>query len=260
MTAGQIAADDRLMSRAVLLRPLQSADQDWCYSLMCGPAGSTWKYRGRTPSPDVVAADLWRGVFAQFVVVDRNSGAGVGLVGFYNVSTEAARAHAFAIADPPRAALVTEGFGLLCRWGFAQFGFSRVFLEVPEFNTGFLASLGDAAVVEGRLRNYELWQGRFWDLFIVSLTPDSFDGRVGDLLAARTGTVAASSLDRAALVELVGELWPLDSLGCVEVLSAAEDYCGVAVPDTVLAELHHLTEPVEFAEQLVLRIESLPSG
>ena len=32
-----------LSSRTVLLRPLLPSDGEWCYTLMCGPAGERWK-------------------------------------------------------------------------------------------------------------------------------------------------------------------------------------------------------------------------
>jgi hypothetical protein len=149
-------APGNLLSRSVVLRPLLPSDAEWCYLLACGPAGERWRYRGRTPSHEQVAVDLWRGVYAQFVVVDRVTGERAGLVGFYNVAVDAGRAYAFALADPDRAPKAAEGFGLLCEWGFDHQGFQRIFLEVPEFNLGQFASLGDAAVVEGRLRNHEI--------------------------------------------------------------------------------------------------------
>ncbi len=219
-----------LSSRAVQLRPLLPSDGEWCYALMCGPAGERWRYRGRTPSPEVVAADLWRGVFAQFVVMDRASGERAGLVGFYNVALDAGRAYAYALAEPDAAVYVTEAFGLLCHWGFSHHGFQRIFIEAAEFNLENFASLGDAAVVEGRLRNYELWRGRLWDLFILSLTPETFAARFDELRESRQGPAPTpggrSVEDFAALVR---DLWPLDSLGLVEVVTGLEQVTGEMV-------------------------------
>ena len=226
----ELSAIGALSSRSVQLRPLLPSDGEWCYVLACGPAGERWRYRGRTPSPEVVAADLWRGVFAQFVVIDRASGERAGLVGFYNVALDAGRAYAYALGEPDAAVFVTEGFGLLCNWGFTHHGFQRIFIEAAEFNLENFVSLGDAAVVEGRLRNYELWRGRLWDLFILSLTPESFTARFDALRERRQGPPPSAG-ERSAedVAELVAELWPLDSLGLVEVVDALEHVTGALV-------------------------------
>lgn len=225
-----------LTSRTVQLRPLLPSDAEWCYALMCGPAGERWKYRGRTPPPDLVAADLWRGVFAQFVVIEKRSGRRAGLVGFYNVSVDAHRAYAFALAEPDAATSVTEGFGLLCHWGFDHHGFDRLYLEVAEFNLVNFASLGDAAIVEGRLRNYELWKGRLWDLFILSLTPESFATRFDELLERRRAHIQhRDDPTGEEFAALVTEVWPLDSLALVETLDALEEAVGREVDAAMLA-------------------------
>lgn len=247
-------------SRSVLLRPLLPSDAEWCYLLACGPAGERWRYRGRTPSHEQVAADLWRGVYAQFVVVDRATGDRAGLVGFYNVAVDAGRAYAFALADPDRSPKVTEGFGLLCEWGFEHQGFQRIYLEVPEFNLDQFASLGDAAVVEGRLRNHEIWQGRYWDYFILVLTPESFGARFGALLQRRRATLAhVEELDVTAYSALVESSWPLDSLGLVEVADALEQVLGTTVDPSLLVSLD-AADPGRWVEQSLELGDAQPLG
>jgi hypothetical protein len=209
---------------------------------MCGETGERWRYRGRTPSPAQVADDLWRGVFAQFVVVRSDTGAPAGLVGLYNAALDAGRAHGFAVADPVLAPYVTEGFGLLCRWAFSHHGLQRIFLEVPEFNLPYFASLGDCAVVEGRLRNYEMWRGRYWDHLILVITAAAFSERFEELLARRSESPGGSSADADALseadfVELVRELWPLDSLGFVEALDGLERVAGCQLDAELVTRL-----------------------
>lgn len=232
-----LSANPALASRSVVLRPLLPSDGEWCYTLMCGPAGERWKYRGRTPSPEVVASELWRGVFAQFVVTERTTGQPAGLVGFYNTSPEAARAHAFAIAEPRRSALVTEGFGLLLAWGFDHHGFDRVFIETAEFNASNFESLGEAAVVEGRLRNYEVWRGSLWDLLILSVTAEAFTAQFGTLLESLRAPEVSTHRTVEEFTALVAELWPLDSLGAVETLAALEEVTGAPIDNDVVFDL-----------------------
>jgi hypothetical protein len=246
-----------LSSRSVALRPLLPSDAEWCYLLACGPAGERWRYRGRTPSHEQVAVDLWRGVYAQFVVVDRATGTRAGLVGFYNVAVDAGRAYAFALADPQRSTQVTEGFGLLCEWGFDHQGFQRVYLEVPEFNLGQFTSLGDAAVVEGRLRNHEIWQGRYWDYFILVLTPESFRTHFAALLERRRAD-SVDTMGAGAYAELVESLWPLDSLGLVEVADALEQVLGTTVDSTQLVSLE-APDPRTWAERSLV-VAAQPLG
>lgn len=252
------AGAEALSSRTVALRPLLPSDGEWFYALLCGPAGERWKYRGRTPAPDVVADDMWRGVFAQFVVVQRATGERSGVVGFYNVASDAGRAHAFAIADPRASVAVVEGFGLLCAWGFDHHGFSRVFIETPEFNLLAFESLRSVAVVEGRLRNYDFWRGRYWDLFILSIGAQAFRDRFGKLLESRASALTPSSeMTAEDFRSLVTELWPLDSLGMVEVLDALEVCCGQPVSGELLALLS-ADDDLEWSAQ-ALQLAGVPT-
>lgn len=245
-----------LSSRSVELRPLLPSDSEWCYALMCGPAGSRWRYRGRTPSPELVASELWNGVFAQYVVMSRHSGERLGLVGLYNVSIESGRAHAFAVAHPSGSALVVQGFGLMCDWAFDQFSLHRIFIETAEFNVEAFASLGSAAIVEGRLRNYELWQGRFWDCLIMSISAQAFRDRFGSMLSSvRTGFEPARGSE-SEFLQTCAEVWPFDSLGAVEVLCALEEFLERPVDASILEDLE-VQSSDEAAAVLLDRARSL---
>lgn len=247
--SAEVDLGGRLENRAIRLDAVTPADHDWCHRLLGGPAGRLLRYRDRTPSPEVISADLWNGVYAQFVVHERLTGRRCGLVGLSNVSLDSHRGHGFAIGDVPGSPLVVEGFGLLCEWAFHDVGLERIFLETIEFNLSTFGSLGQAATVEGRLRNYEFWRGRYWDLFILSLTPASFDERFATQLERRRG---AAPPERRIddYVAVVHELWPLDSLGAVETLSALEETVGVPL-DCALLEQASGASPEEFAASLL---------
>ncbi len=239
----------RLENRAIRLDAVTPGDHDWCHRLLGGPAGRRLRYRDRTPSPAVVDADLWHGVYAQFIVHERLTGRRCGLVGLSNVSLESHRGHGFAIGDVPGSPLVVEGFGLMCEWAFHDVGLERIFLETIEFNLSTFGSLGDAATVEGRLRNYEFWRGRYWDLFILSLTPASFDGRYAAQLAPRRAAEPpARRIDD--YVSVVHELWPLDSLGAAETLGALEEAIGSPLACDLLEQASG-ESPEEYAANLL---------
>ena len=127
---GNVAGGERwgpLASRAVALRPVRAADLEWLYQLLTFEAGSRWRYRGRTPSHADFAADLWRGVHAQFVV-GAADGEPVGLVGLVNMHHAAAHCQAFAVGAPGHGDLVTEGFGLLLDWAFTELDVDKVWI------------------------------------------------------------------------------------------------------------------------------------
>lgn len=251
-TAAHVVLNPEMVSRSVHLRPLLASDLEWCHALMCGPAGARWRYRGRTPAPETVAADLWRSVFAQFVASDQH-GEPVGIVGLYNAAVDAGRAHAFAVGHLDRGTLVTEAFGLLCSWAFREHGFVRIFIETPEFNLEQFASLSDVAVVEGRLRNYEVWRGRLWDLYILSIGVEAFTTRFEPLLDRRRPEPRDGSTE-ASFHALVAELWPLDSLDAVEVLTAAEELVNRPIDDRILTSLGAHHEPSGFSTALLSAI------
>lgn len=203
-----------------------------------------------------MAADLWRGVYAQYVVLDRSTGQRAGLVGLYNVAVDAGRAYAFALAEPRLSPLVTEGFGLLCRWGFDHQCFQRIYIETPEFNLSQFGSLGNAAVVEGRLRNYELWRGQLWDYFILVLTAESFASGFSELLQRRCDAPARLAVGESEYAALVRELWPLDSLGLVEALDALEHVVGHAVDAADLTSIRADT-PEDWSSRSIAAVTNL---
>jgi hypothetical protein len=135
---------------------------------------------------------------------------------------------------------VLEGAGLFCAWGFGHHGFDRIFIETAEFNLDRFASLADVATVEGRLRNYEWWKGRYWDQFILSLTPSQFEGRFGTMLRRRSQPLSGVDATTNEFAALVEELWPLDSLGFIEVLDLLEELAGTPVDAVWLDGLDEL--------------------
>jgi len=85
---------DVLGGRRVILRPVEPTDYTFLYRQEVELEYSgLWRGTGRTPSPEKVVTDLWAGVLAQFVVVDRLSAAPLGLVKLYEPSFEHGYSH-----------------------------------------------------------------------------------------------------------------------------------------------------------------------
>ncbi len=224
-----------LASRAVALRPVRAGDLDWLYQLLTFEAGSRWRYWGRTPSHADFAADLWRGVHAQFVVCTAD-GEAVGLVGLVNANHAAAHCHAFAVGAPGRGDVVSEGFGLLLDWAFSELDFDKVWIEAPEFNLEQFAGLRRFAAVEGRLRDHDHWRGRFWDLLILAVERGTWRSAAHDLLERARADLGAPGADdpRGDLTRILAGAWPPDSLGRVELRLVLEELVAGPVPSWLL--------------------------
>ncbi len=228
-------------TRSVELRPVRPGDVDWLYDLLVCERGGRWRYRGRTPDPAEFAADLWKGVFSQYVVRGAD-GAALGLVGLYNVNAVAATGHLFAVASASAGPLVTEGAGALVNWAFDHLEARKLWIEVAESNLGQFARLADVAEIEGRLTDFDYWQGRYWDHFILSIARQRWDEALRPLVERRTLPIdplpsAASGAPAAQLEPLLAELLPLDSLGAVELLATIEEQLDAAVPPEVVTDL-----------------------
>lgn len=232
--------ESQLRSGRVRLRSVRSSDQDWLYDLVTRDAGTRWRYRGRTPPPGDVHNDLWRGVLAQFVVIDP-SGAPIGLVGAYNANTAAGHCHVFAIGSSGSGPAVTEAAGMLISWVFDQFEFHKLWIESSEFNLTQFASLTNVADVEGRLKNFDYWKGRFWDLLILSVTRVRWDEHHRGLIDRATRqTPRSTPITEEALASQLAARLPLDSLAAVEILVELEDLVDAPVDDSILTGINGL--------------------
>lgn len=235
---------------AVRLRPVMRADYEWLYHLLVVTASESWRFRGATPSPNEFEADLWTGIHAQFVV-SPTDGPRAGIVGMYKSNLVAGHSHIFAVAEPAFGALVIDGARRMCDWAIKEFELQKLWFEVPEFNLGKLESLTRHGTVEGRLTNFDYRRGRFWDLLIISMTAEQWAAR-----RSRTPTgVLPATLSSAELLGLVDDVWPIDSLGAVELLEMLEERLGCPLDATVLAGLD-LTDPARFAEGLAAKLRS----
>lgn len=165
--------------RRVFLRPVYPSDYDWLYTLATsGTSGYQWRYRGATPSPDTFTRQLWDGVLAQFVVETVRDRRPIGLVALYNANFAAQYVYCAALTSPTHvgSGLTMDAVVLLLDGAFRNWGFSKVYFEIPEFNAPqFGSALTRYLETEGRLVNHEFVDGRHWDTIIAAFLRSQWD-------------------------------------------------------------------------------------
>jgi RimJ/RimL family protein N-acetyltransferase len=133
-----------------------------------------WRHRGVTPSPDRLISTLWEGALVIFMVAARETGRPIGLVVGYGADHRNGVCHVGLVADPnqpPGPPLIFDGFALLLDYLFRVWPFRKVFAEVPGFNVEqFGSMIGRLFVEEGRLREYEFYNGQYWDKIWLGLS------------------------------------------------------------------------------------------
>ena len=177
--------------RDFILRPVLRQDYDQLYLLaLSGENAIRWKYRGSTPSPEAFAAQLWAGVFAQYVVARPETGAIVGLVGAYQVDPASGTAFIFALGDPDavNSTVVFRGLVLFCDAILRSRGFRKLYFEVSDFNLPqFESTIRRGAMrIEGRLIEHEAIGGAYVDLLTLAVTQDhwrDYWSRLADWIA-----------------------------------------------------------------------------
>ena len=165
--------------KRVTLRGVDRSDFEFLYGLASAPdSGFRWRYRGATPSPDLFAAQLWDGVLAQFMVLDRGSGERVGVVSLYNASFQNGHAYLAASAAPAyrSSGYMLDAALLFLDYTFTVWDLRKVYVETVEFNLPqFASGMGKFLVEEARLRDHEFFAGRHWDMVFLSIGRSSFD-------------------------------------------------------------------------------------
>ena len=74
--------------------------------------------------------------------------------------------------------LPLEAFMLFLDYLFTVFGFRKLYGEVLEFNlTSFRSIIGKIAHEEGRLRDHEYFDGRYWDLVFLAIYREEWEAK-----------------------------------------------------------------------------------
>ncbi|WP_322756369.1 phosphopantetheine-binding protein [Frankia sp. Cas3] len=163
----------RLHNGRFALRPVTPEYLPFLYELAISEEiGFRWRFRGAVPNQETFQAGLWQGVLAQFVVVLPATGEPIGLVVAYNADTTRGIAYLAAVFTPDYllTGLPASAVELFVRYLFQVWNLRKLYMEVPEFNYELIASgEGRRFDIEGRLRDFNYYDGRFWDEYLLAL-------------------------------------------------------------------------------------------
>lgn len=167
-------------AHGVRLRPVSPADYDEIYRWSTDPRTSaTWRFRGATPSPDVVIRQLWDGVLAQFCVLASDRRAPIGIVGLYNANHVSQYAYLYALSAPE-----VMGTGLVARaalelidYAFERFRLRKIYVETRGHALTQFKSIVRRGIMveEARLRDHEWLMTGYDDLVILSVQPSALE-------------------------------------------------------------------------------------
>jgi hypothetical protein len=146
------------------------------YRLCCASeAGIYWRYRGTTPSPSDFAASLWVGVVSQYKVVERSTGALVGLVVLYDHCGHHAKVGVVCGDESVGSGLVIEGVAQLIRHAFRARPYIKLYFESSSIL--FPSSAERLLEREGILKAYVHQDGHYSDVTIYSLSRSTWDAQ-----------------------------------------------------------------------------------
>jgi RimJ/RimL family protein N-acetyltransferase len=174
---GQLTIPPSMQGRGVSLTPVVPQDIDFLYRFSISEeTGFRWRFRGSTPSFDAFNSVLWSGITAQFVVRE-GRGKPIGHAIIYNADFNLGIAYIGVAIGPPFAGggQGIEAARLLLHHAFCTWALRICYMELPEFNYHqFASGEGRLFHIEGRLRNAEVYGGRYYDRMILAISREHF--------------------------------------------------------------------------------------
>jgi RimJ/RimL family protein N-acetyltransferase len=170
----------------VRLRPVSRNDYDWLFRVESDPRlMHRWRLSGRTPAPEDYARLLWNGVLCQFVVEERMNNICSGLVACYEPEPFNGVAKLAFVSDPDlfRSGLLVDGMILFVDYVFRSWPFRKLYADSMEFNiAGFVDPNRERAEdhtdlfkIEGCMKDYGYFDGKYWDKYILSISREDWD-------------------------------------------------------------------------------------
>jgi acyl carrier protein/RimJ/RimL family protein N-acetyltransferase len=265
-----LTAGEALTGRTALLRSVTQRDYGPLHHYASAPSAAlTWRFRGRSVSPEAFPSLLWQDCLCQFVIAPYNKPwECAGLISIFNHDAVSGTAYlSVLLSDEFAGASSFAGESVLLAVGYAQraFGLRKLYIET----TDSAVPGGDRIVQqfssvreEGRLLGHVRMHSRWWDVKIIALyvddfleeaarlnafaAPDvghrsasrpSFD-EVRDLVCQILGAPVAAASGGALLCEDLGA----DSLGLLECFVALDERWGLRATEEEVARARSLQE------------------
>jgi RimJ/RimL family protein N-acetyltransferase len=179
-----------LSGRRIRLRSIFPADYEYLYALATHEdTGWRWRYRGMTPSFEQFVGQLHENVLVQFLVEHRETQQRIGHVLAFDADLRNGWCHIAMIIDPmlKKMGWALEAGTLFVNYLFTGWNLRKLYGLTPEFSFNDIASgTGNWFREEGRLRDHEWHNGRYWDTVMLALWRSDWEGYGPTLLAKVT--------------------------------------------------------------------------
>ncbi len=137
-----------------------------------------WRFNGGIPPFEVFQQGLHSHVLSQFAVVPAQNPQDIrGWVSCYNADLHNGTGYLAVVTAPEfRMGLGIEASALFAQYLFSTWAFRTLYIEALEFNYSEYASGVSRGVfqIEGLLRDFQFYDGRHWNKYILSISRESF--------------------------------------------------------------------------------------
>jgi len=170
-----------IAGKIVRLRAVEPRDYERLRQIECaGALVETYRFRGKTPSPDSYVAALWQDTLVNLAICVPPDGEVVGNLACYGASFRDSHAYFSVLVAPwARGAATFEAAEIFVTYLFDTFDFRKIYADVLEPNLGQFASLlGYLAREEGRFVGDVKIGGDWHDRVILAIWQGDFRSRL----------------------------------------------------------------------------------
>ncbi len=164
---------------AIRVRASSDADLPFLWRLFAADEiAYRWIFRGRVPNLDTVRANLNRPNIVPNIIERVTDGVPLGYTVAYDLNYINGHSHIGTVIDPEH---LGSGVGvsatiLFADYMFAVLPFRKLYMRSIEYSFAHYRSLvaRGYAQIEGVLKQYEYFGGKYWDSYIVSVDREQF--------------------------------------------------------------------------------------
>jgi RimJ/RimL family protein N-acetyltransferase len=181
----------------VQLRPVWPADYEFLFGLAHHEGLShRWRLRNHTPSLDsFVAGTLYAGTHVQFMIESREPEQPIGHLAAYNADLRNGTAYVAQVLHPDLVGgrYGFEAFLLFANYLLVSWPLRKLYAETTDLSIGTFASgEGSLYEIEGVLKDHELYDGRYWDGYILTFTAERLAAQLDRWMPRLVGAGHAS--------------------------------------------------------------------